>query len=264
MESVPTTTISERCKHSVVSFPLSDRSDRTRSLVCAPDHDVIIQSSDDVLFKLHRKNLEVHSLVFSDAAAVTGSVIENKDEIVELSEDSATLDVLFRYMYNQPQPDLSAVDFLVVTRLAVAAEKYTVNAAIPAILIHMARSLEDHPLHVLDYAFRNDNAKLANAAAELTVGLSVCDAHSLLSQDAFAAWILYYDRWSKGVRALLSALIDKNVAQPIYSRTGGVSYPVSQSTLATVARWKFAEVRSQRSLYNIVDLSDDFLDHTFM
>ncbi|CAK5281953.1 unnamed protein product [Mycena citricolor] len=244
MESVPTTTISER--------------------FCAPDHDVIIQSSDDVLFKLHRKNLEVHSLVFSDAAAVTGSVIENKDEIVELSEDSATLDVLFRYMYNQPQPDLSAVDFLVVTRLAVAAEKYTVNAAIPAILIHMARSLEDHPLHVLDYAFRNDNAKLANAAAELTVGLSVCDAHSLLSQDAFAAWILYYDRWSKGVRALLSALIDKNVAQPIYSRTGGVSYPVSQSTLATVARWKFAEVRSQRSLYNIVDLSDDFLDHTFM
>jgi hypothetical protein len=48
-------------------------------VVCAADSDITLQSSDGVLFKVHRKNLEVHSEGFAGADAISpgGSLSED-------------------------------------------------------------------------------------------------------------------------------------------------------------------------------------------
>jgi hypothetical protein len=85
-------------------------------------------SSDGVLFKVHRKNLEVHSPVFSNAENTTKP--ENGDEIIYLTENSAVLELLFQFMYSQPQPDLESLEFGTFAGLAEAAEKYLVYSAL--------------------------------------------------------------------------------------------------------------------------------------
>jgi hypothetical protein len=84
-----------------------------------------VSSCDDVLFNLHRKNLEVHSAILADARNV-----ENDEEPVHLTESSNVLDLLFQFMYPQPQPDLKLVEFATVAALAEAAEKYVVYSAL--------------------------------------------------------------------------------------------------------------------------------------
>lgn len=96
--------------------------------VCALDADITILSADGILFKVHRKNLEVHSDVFAGAEDATRP--ENGDEIVHLPENSDVLDLLFQYMYRQPQPDLNKVEFATIAGLAEAAEKYVVYSAL--------------------------------------------------------------------------------------------------------------------------------------
>jgi hypothetical protein len=109
-------------------FVLYDPTSSSTLPVCALDADITILSADGVLFKVHRKNLEVHSDVFAGAEDATRP--ENGDEIVHLPENSDVLDLLFQYMYRQPQPDLNKVEFATIAGLAEAAEKYVVYSAL--------------------------------------------------------------------------------------------------------------------------------------
>ena len=113
------------------------------SVVCAADSDITLQSSDGILFKVHRKNLEVHSEGFAGADAIaTGMSLG--DEVVPLSESSAVLDLLLRHMYRGPQPDLRKIDFKLLAALAEAAEKYQVFGASNICQMHM-RYVQYHP-----------------------------------------------------------------------------------------------------------------------
>ncbi|KAJ7198011.1 hypothetical protein GGX14DRAFT_470686 [Mycena pura] len=157
------------------------------SRLCALDADITICSSDGVLFKLHRKNLELHSDIFANAANTTRP--ENGDEIVHLSERSDVLDLLFQYMYRQRQPDLQPVEFEVCTRLAEAAEKYLVYSAAPAAHLRLRASVVKHPLEVLDYAARHNYNDLATESARLSMGLPVANAVRILPPDTLMKWV---------------------------------------------------------------------------
>jgi hypothetical protein len=97
--------------------------------VCATDSDITLQSSDGVLFKVHKKNLEMHSEGFAGADAIAKQSASD-NEVVPLTESSAVLELLLQYMYRQPQPDLKNVDFETLAGVAEAAEKYQVFTAI--------------------------------------------------------------------------------------------------------------------------------------
>ncbi|KZP11907.1 hypothetical protein FIBSPDRAFT_1050434 [Athelia psychrophila] len=58
--------------------------------VCAADSDITFESSDHVLFLIHRKNLETHSEGF---APPSGTLSAPGQEIVQLSESAAVLDL---------------------------------------------------------------------------------------------------------------------------------------------------------------------------
>ncbi|KAJ6483864.1 hypothetical protein C8R47DRAFT_1321685 [Mycena vitilis] len=145
----------------ITAFSFSDHGKRLSDVVCAPDADVIVSSSDGVIFKLHRKHLEVHSDVFADAASAT--LLENgRDEVVQLSETSAVLDVLFQYMYRQPQPNLQVLEFATFAGVAEAAEKYVVYSALALFQMRMKDCITSHPLEVFRYAVKHDHVDLAN------------------------------------------------------------------------------------------------------
>ncbi|KAF7362559.1 BTB domain-containing protein [Mycena venus] len=166
---------------------------RVSERFCASDADITISSADGVLFKIHRKNLEVHSDVFANAENATRP--ENGAEIVHLTENSNVLDLLFQYMYRQPQPDLNGVEFATVADLAEAAEKYVVYSALGWCRMKMKQSVTTHPLEVLRYAARHGLGDLANESAQRSTGCRVSEALDTLPPDIFKTWILFYERW---------------------------------------------------------------------
>jgi hypothetical protein len=88
--------------------------------VCAPDSDVTFQSSDWVLFKIHKINLKVHTGGFAPPT------FDACDKTVQLTEASTTLDLLFRFCYPGNRPDVEKLPFDDLVLLAEAAEKYQV------------------------------------------------------------------------------------------------------------------------------------------
>ncbi|KAK7057843.1 hypothetical protein R3P38DRAFT_3169349 [Favolaschia claudopus] len=184
---------------------------RLKDVICASDADMTILSCDGVIFKVHHKHLEVHSDVFAAAenATCNAGIHSNpeNDEVVELSESSAVLDLLFQYMYRQPQPDLRSVAFPEFAALAEAVEKYVVYSAMPAIAIQMKESVTEYPLQVLNYASRHSHKALAAEAARLSLGLSLSQAVSILSPDVLVQWATFYDTWHTAVRHYTSFFI---------------------------------------------------------
>lgn len=118
-----------------MGLPLFIDSSTTKrnDLVCDPQADITLRSSDGVLFKFYRRHLEVHSTVFADAEAFATASMDP----VDLEETSEVLDILLQFMSRQTQPDLTSLDFDILVSLSEAAEKYEVFAAIPACKIRM-------------------------------------------------------------------------------------------------------------------------------
>jgi BTB/POZ domain len=101
------------------------------SSVCAEDSDVTFQSTDKVLFHIHRKNLEAHAADFPPPE------FQTREEIVPLQETSSTLELLFQFIYPTRHPSLDATEIEVLAPLAEAAEKYQVFSAINICKIRM-------------------------------------------------------------------------------------------------------------------------------
>ncbi|KAF8182742.1 hypothetical protein K438DRAFT_1600640 [Mycena galopus ATCC 62051] len=157
--------------------------------VCAYDADLTVCSSDNVLFKVHRKNLEAHSGVFAGAGDATRP--ENGDEVVELSETANVLDALFQFMYAPAyaQPDLRSMDFMTFEALAEAAEKYMVYSALKICRTQMEDSMRMHPLQVFLYAVRHDHISLVNDSVQQSMCCAIPEARQILPPDTFSAWV---------------------------------------------------------------------------
>jgi hypothetical protein len=92
-----------------------------RVVVCDANADITLQSSDNILFKFYKKQLEVHSGAFAGAESFTAT-----DEPVMFTEPSEIVDLLLQLMSRQEHPDLRSVDFDTLDLLAEAVEKYDV------------------------------------------------------------------------------------------------------------------------------------------
>ncbi|KAF8989151.1 hypothetical protein BDQ17DRAFT_479030 [Cyathus striatus] len=91
------------------------------------DADVIFQSSDGVLFALHKKNLAIYTGGFPET-----DTTEADEVIIPLEEKSEILELLFQFVYPPDFPSLAGVPSEVFIQLAHAAEKYMVYIAMPA------------------------------------------------------------------------------------------------------------------------------------
>ncbi|KAJ7147209.1 hypothetical protein C8R46DRAFT_965946 [Mycena filopes] len=170
---------------------------------CSTDSDLTIASSDNVLFKVHHKNISVNS----DVLVSTGTRPENRDgEVVPLPETADVLELLFQYMYPQPQPDLNGLEFAVLAGLAEAAEKYSVYSARGWCSTKMKESAAQHPLQVLEYAVKYGQPDLATEAAQHSITISVAEALDVLTPSTFVKWILFQERYNKEKLNFLSVM----------------------------------------------------------
>lgn len=81
---------------------------------------VIIKSSDNVAFNVHRKNLEANAGAFPCAEFKTNG------EAVQLTETGKTLELVFQFIYPKRHPTLEGLPFEDVADVAEAAEKYEI------------------------------------------------------------------------------------------------------------------------------------------
>ena len=85
--------------------------------------DLIIRSSDGVLFHIYRTHLQ------STTGGFPPSEIPTLDEIVELSEPASILEILFQFVHPARQPSVVSLELDSFFALAEAAEKYEVYGA---------------------------------------------------------------------------------------------------------------------------------------
>ncbi|KAI0710372.1 hypothetical protein C8Q72DRAFT_799350 [Fomitopsis betulina] len=139
------------------------------------------------------KNLATHSEVFPD-----GDLAIN-NEVVLLTEDSATLELLFQYMYRQPQPDITELPFERLSKLAEAAEKYRVFSAMEICRIMMMAALPDHAIAVLAFGAKHGYSEVYTKAAPHTLEVGPAKAFQYLGHVCFVNWVLYREPYIKAL-----------------------------------------------------------------
>lgn len=131
-------------------------------------------------------------------------------EIVQLTEDSATLELLFQFMYPRRLPELKKVAFATVASLAEAAEKYEVYAAIFGcetlfrctlyslrqsryIISPVNRSvLPEHVNEILTYAARHGHNGLIDEMTPLLLKKRLDEMAIYLPNDLFKRWVIFW------------------------------------------------------------------------
>jgi len=166
------------------------------------DAEITFQSSDNILFKIHRKSLE------AGTGALSPDTFSTSDsKVVPLTEDAATLELLFQYTYPGRHPLLDDIQFSLLDSLAEAAEKYEVSAARSVCHIRMSLARREHPAEILRYAAKHDYPKLLSDAAALAIGLPLLNVVSVLPPHLILTWHKYYEEWHKVHTAAFSRAI---------------------------------------------------------
>ena len=97
-----------------------------------PGADFIVQSSDGMVFYLHRKNLELYTdgafPGLHDSVNRWAATAAEK-RIVRLEEPSSVLEIAFQFVYPRRQPSLKDLDFQTILAVTDAVEKYKIFAA---------------------------------------------------------------------------------------------------------------------------------------
>ncbi|KAK0207654.1 hypothetical protein IW262DRAFT_1418542 [Armillaria fumosa] len=154
-----------------------------------PDADTSLVSSDGIHFRLHRINLTLNSH------------IPLQDD--PLPESSRILELLFRFLYNEPQPDLAELTFAVLLPLAEAAHKYRVYAAISSCKNALRPLIPAHSLPILSAALRWKDRLLVDEAAKHAIALPANEVVRSLDAAYLAPWILYHRSWMTTLSAAL-------------------------------------------------------------
>jgi hypothetical protein len=165
-----------------------------------PNADITIQSSDNVLFRFHRKQLETHSGAFATSV---------KDDPFICTEPSTVVDLLLQLMSLQDPPDLQPLKFKTLALLAEAVEKYEVfhsqticRMLMQYVCYHFCErsgTLKDYRNHipqrsvgVLEYAVKHGYAELADKAAYNAIGCKATDIANKFSLETFKAWVCLF------------------------------------------------------------------------
>ncbi|KIM44435.1 hypothetical protein M413DRAFT_24933 [Hebeloma cylindrosporum] len=211
----------------------------------AKDTDVIIQSSDGVIFNLHWKYLQLYPGFVRDVD--DGSQPNEEKEKMDLDEPSDVLEILFQFVYPKRHPSLEDIDFETLAAVAEAVEKYQVFSAMNLCALRLERFLpcEQHATRILIYSTKYNYTKLANEAA-----LSLCRKPDLevvkqLPAAMIMPWLTYRSAW----KALFDARLQKTMERCVVSiRCSSTTFRVESSisicafcTTSTLAWFQFLE-----------------------
>ncbi|KAG6916800.1 hypothetical protein DXG01_005323 [Tephrocybe rancida] len=167
------------------------------------DADVIFKSCDNVLFHIHRRNLEVQARGFPSAE------IDTNGEVVPITEDSSTLELFFRYIYPQRHPNIDLLPFEDLFKLAEAAEKYEFFNLMIICNARLKQLLPERPAELFNYGYKHGYPDISNLAAPLLLDIPLDIIVVTLSPHLVVPWVLYWKCWSRAAEAAL------NLPEPI-------------------------------------------------
>ncbi|KZP07987.1 hypothetical protein FIBSPDRAFT_874926, partial [Athelia psychrophila] len=172
--------------------------DRVSDRFSRADSDINFRSRDGIIFKVHSANLKAASEGFSPPEGTS-----SQDDIVSLTEDGETLELLFQYIYPQRHPDPKDIDFKLLAKLAEAAEKYQVYTAMLICHVRMGDVYADHPFEVMMYAMTHGYADLMDKSERVALEVSQTLAFESFPPQVYIAWTRYYAQWMDLVAHLL-------------------------------------------------------------
>ncbi|KAJ3721293.1 hypothetical protein C8R42DRAFT_710341 [Lentinula raphanica] len=153
--------------------------------------DVSFRSSDGVHFRIDQWRLEFISNMFPP-------IICHPNEVIELSEDAKTLEILFTFLYpNRSTPDIGALSFDDLVKLVNATNKYAFNSAIEISLsLHFQKYAQSFPLRVLLLAGTHNNSALLAAVAPYLINLKPEVIETIgFSAKLCTKWSEYQNKW---------------------------------------------------------------------
>ncbi|KAJ4477437.1 hypothetical protein J3R30DRAFT_219216 [Lentinula aciculospora] len=188
------------------TYVVDDKPNRTSDHFNARDADVVIRSSDNIDFYLHKKNLECATGGFPPAETPS-----DLKEAVYLIETAAVLEILFTCIYPRPFPSIKELDFDTFMLLVEAAEKYQFFGMICACRLHMREILYPtdpdfntnftlkQDLHVkrmrlLQFAIRHDVRDLIEEIRAVLVNVPLLDLVEILPPHVYTPWSLYREQ----------------------------------------------------------------------
>ncbi|CAA7269260.1 unnamed protein product [Cyclocybe aegerita] len=173
----------------------------------APDADITIQSSNLVLFRLHRKNLEMHTGGFPGGDLKM--VQARPDEVISLSERSNVLELLFKFVYPRRQPSLKGLPFDTILALAEAVEKYEVYSAMRLCEVRLREFLPKEAARILDHAIKHDYPDLIEACVPALARQPLLDVLDKLPLKYARAWARYHEAWRQIFQSAIQRINEK-------------------------------------------------------
>ncbi|THU78185.1 hypothetical protein K435DRAFT_769590 [Dendrothele bispora CBS 962.96] len=167
--------------------------------------DIVFRSSDNVLFYIHQKNLEVLSEGFPPTSHTSTSLTE----IVPLTETSSTLELLFQYTYHQMPPDLDNLNFQDLMNLAEAAEKYVIHYARKSCLTQIKKFIPKYPLRILSFSGEHGHEELIYEVAPQLMTLPLSKIVYTIPPGLYIPWSLCHDQLISEVPLELATSIFK-------------------------------------------------------
>ena len=188
-------------------------------VIIYPDGDIILVSSDNKWFKLHKLLLSLSSPVFAGMLAMPQPADgQNNPSPIYLSEDAETLLALLDILYPNRKP-AKEVDFTLLRKIGVVAQKYQIDVALDYLEQSLWVALRDKdPLRVYALASSHDMQHLAATAAFELLSRPMnhwSDPIPPEMQDVSGAAVLKLQAYLTRRRSLIDSIIPAEVTSSV-------------------------------------------------
>ncbi|KAJ3913413.1 hypothetical protein F5877DRAFT_24934, partial [Lentinula edodes] len=129
------------------------------------DAEITVVSSDNVLFRLHKMNVQVTSGGLLQSQSKSPGI---QDDFLTLTEPADVLEILFEFLYPDYETDLERLEFNALLSVAEAAEKYGVFYAMSHCTFCLRKHTLFHSAELIRFAVKYRKEKML---AELTPAL---------------------------------------------------------------------------------------------
>ncbi|TEB37022.1 hypothetical protein FA13DRAFT_1683010 [Coprinellus micaceus] len=179
------------------------------SFDCTLTIDIIFLSCDGVHVGAHKQNLDNFSDGFPSpdlVQAPDASTLSGRCEVVELTEDAATLNILLQFMHKTRFPKVHELSTEQLFSLAEAAEKYMVYSAMSICNDRIEQRVIDYPVQALCYAAKFHYSEIADIAASYSVACPFDEIrkYSKSHHATIYAWFQYREFFIELADAILN------------------------------------------------------------
>ncbi|KIK56473.1 hypothetical protein GYMLUDRAFT_1012933 [Collybiopsis luxurians FD-317 M1] len=153
-------------------------------------------------FHLEKKYLKANS------GALPPAKISTDENVVYLSESSATLEILFQFMYPRRYPSINELTFSALILLAKAVEKYEVYSMIYACQVRLQEFLVTESKAVLAFSTKHHYMNLIIQLAPIMVDTPISELANILPSRYFKPWSIYRESWLDAMLSVAKSVSD--------------------------------------------------------